>query len=111
MDGYLPAPSPPYFQTFRRPYSITKGKDPRTTLPENLNKSQVAVSYHGHFTNFLDFNIEGEKKKSTDIKSRGNFLGQFASKHLNKLFMIKFPHFKGNLMRNNFNTGKAGVFW
>ena len=32
-------------------------KDPRTTLPENLIKSQDTVSYHGHFTNFLDFNI------------------------------------------------------
>ena len=38
----------------------------------------------------------------TDVfKSGGNILGQRASKRKNKLFIIKFPQFKGNLTINN----------
>ena len=36
------------------------------------------------------------KKKYTDVfKSGGNILDQSASKPSNKLFIIKYPHFKG----------------
>ena len=38
----------------------------------------------------------------TDVfKSGGNILGRRASKRKNKLFIIKFPQFKGNLTINN----------
>ena len=39
-----------------------------------------------------------EKEYTNVFKSGGNILGQSASKRYNKLFIIKFPHFKGNLI-------------
>ena len=53
--------------------------------------------------------LEGEqKKKYIDVfKPGGNILGRSVSNRYNKLFIIEFPHFKGNLSINNlFNTLK-----
>ena len=38
------------------------------------------------------------------LDSGGNVLGQSASKRSNKLFIIKFLHFEGNLLINNFEA-------
>ena len=43
----------------------------------------------------------GEKKYTDVFKSGGNILDQSASKHWNKLFIIKFPLKCGNLIINN----------
>ena len=47
---------------------------------------------------YLDYTVcrgWGEKKYTDVFKSRGKILGQSASKPWNKLFIIKFSHFKG----------------
>ena len=55
--------------------------------------------------------VEGEQKKCTDVfKSGGNILGQSASKCLNKLFIIKFSHFRDKILPPDLKTSVHSFF-